>query len=417
MLKIRSKDAKHDTEVIALVSLAHASSHFYHLVIPSLFPWLMPAFGLDYIDAGLPVTAFFIVSAFCQSASGFLVEKYGAKVVLYGGLTSLALSSFVLGSAQSYAWIVAAGILAGIGNSVFHPTDFCLISASVSKNWLGHAFAWHGITGNLGWAICPLFMVSIASTLGWRTAAYAASSVALLILALELWGRNLFRPLDVSEPPTANPTKKNTAFGFLTEETVWLCFMFFFFTSFGFGVLQSFSPTIFGKIYGLSLAQASSALTSYMIGSGIGGILGGFIVSQDRLSRDKVVAWALTFSAVNAALLASQIPASFFVSPIMFLMGFGVGVANPSRDVLIRESTISKLGNKYLGRVYGFVYCGMDVGQSLSPIVFGAILDRGLFATALAGVAVCQTCAIFTALRVGGSSKEPQPASHSSEKA
>ncbi len=401
-MKLNSQQAWEDTEVIALISLAHASSHFYHLVIPSLFPWLMPAFGLDFVDAGFPVTIFFVVSALCQSISGFFVEKFGGKIVMYGGLILLAGSSFVLGSAVNYWMIVATAILAGIGNSVFHPADFCLISASVTKKWLGHGFAWHGITGTLGWAVCPIFMVTIATAAGWRVAAYAASSVAIVILCLELFCGKLFKPLDTEDTTATAKAHSNTAFGFIKEQTVWLCFFFFFFTSLGFGILQSFSPTIFYRIYGLDLATASAALASYMIGSSLGGIAGGFIVSQDKLSKDKVVALALTFSACMAIIMASQLPAGWMIIPLMACMGFGVGLANPNRDVLIRESTINRLGSKYLGRVYGFVYCGMDFGQSLSPLIFGSVLDRGYFSLTLGCVALFQVCAIFTVLRVGG---------------
>ena len=37
-----------DFQVMTLVSFAHATSHFFHLVIPSLFPWLMADFGLSF---------------------------------------------------------------------------------------------------------------------------------------------------------------------------------------------------------------------------------------------------------------------------------------------------------------------------------------------------------------------------------
>ncbi len=406
----KSQLAKRNTEVIALISIAHASSHFYHLVIPSLFPWLIPAFGLDYIEAGFPVTVFFVVSAVGQSASGFLVEKIGAKNVLLSGLALLALSAFVLGSSVSYWMVVLAAITAGLGNCVFHASDFCLISSNVTKKWLGHAFAWHGITGNLGWAICPLFMVTISNMAGWRIAAYAASSVAILIFLLIFIRSSLFNNQEEEETEADRAPKAQTTFGFLRDHSVWLCFMFFFLTSGAFGILQSYGPTLFKKVYDLNLTLASTALTCYLVGSGVGGILGGFIVSQNRISRDKVVAGSLTFSACMAFLIASQIVPSWMVIPLMACMGFGVGVANPSRDVLIRETTINRLGTKILGRVYGFVYCGMDVGQSISPVLFGTLLDHGYFTITLASIAALQLCAVFTALNVGsaGHSSSPQ---------
>ena len=169
-----------DLEAIFLVSIAHASSHFYHLVIPSLFPWLMPAFGLNFVQAGALMTIFFVTSAVGQSASGFFVDKTGPKAGMYLGLVLLASSAIVLGLAVNYPMLFLAAALAGAGNSVFHPADYSLINYNISKPMLGHAFAWHTFTGNIGWAACPLFMVTVAESFGWRAAAFAASSVAII---------------------------------------------------------------------------------------------------------------------------------------------------------------------------------------------------------------------------------------------
>ena len=178
------------------------------------------------------------------------------------------------------------------------------------------------------------------------------------------------------------------------------CFMFFFFTSGAFGVLQSFSQTIFKNAYHLNLTGASAALTAYLLGAGAGALIGGFLTNQHKISSNRVVALCLTFAAVMAAILASQILSGYWAVVLMCLMGLGTGVAAPSRDIMIRGATVAKLGKKSFGRVYGFTYCGMDVGQSLTPIFFGPLLDVGMFTAVLFGVAILQTFAIFTALRV-----------------
>ncbi len=150
----------------------------------------------------------------------------------------------------------------------------------------------------------------------------------------------------------------------------------------------------------MNLTGASAALTAYLLGAGAGALIGGFLTNQHKISSNRVVALCLTFAAVMAAILASQILTGYWAVVLMCLMGLGTGVAAPSRDIMIRGATVAKLGKKSFGRVYGFTYCGMDVGQSLTPILFGPLLDVGMFTAVLFGVAILQTFAIFTALRV-----------------
>jgi len=391
----------HDILAIFLVSIAHASSHFYHLVIPSLFPWILPHFGMNFLQGGTLMTTFFVTSAVGQSMSGFLVDKVGARTSMYTGLVLLIASAVALGMAENVPMLCLSAMLAGAGNSVFHPSDYSLMNYNIQDRFLGHAFAWHNITGNIGWAICPFFMVTTAGWFGWRGAAFAASSVALIVLVIELLFRGVFSRDSVRDttPPTPKEKEEGT-FGFLRVPDVWYCFMFFFFTSGAFGVLQSFSQTIFKNAYHLNLTGASAALTAYLLGAGAGALIGGFLTNQHKISSNRVVALCLTFAAVMAAILASRILSGYWAVVLMCLMGLGTGVAAPSRDIMIRGATVAKLGKKSFGRVYGFTYCGMDVGQSLTPIFFGPLLDVGMFTAVLFGVAILQTFAIFTALRV-----------------
>ena len=152
-----------DFAVISLVGFVHAVSHFFHLVIPLLFPWLMPAFDMSFTEAGALMTVFFVISGVGQAAAGLVVDRVGSRPVLFGGVVLLALSGVLLGVAQNYAMLMAAAAVAGAGNSVFHPADFTILNRRVSKPRLGHAFSVHGLSGNLGWAATPMLMTAVAS--------------------------------------------------------------------------------------------------------------------------------------------------------------------------------------------------------------------------------------------------------------
>src|SRR5688572_31781744 len=180
--------APRDREVIALVGLAHGTSHFFHLMLPALFPWLMAEFSLSYTDVGLLTTTFFVISGVGQALAGFVVDRVGARRVLLFGVATLALSGLVLGLSNSYAMLMLTAAIAGIGNSIFHPADFTLLNQHVTPSRLGHAFSLHGLSGNLGWAAAPLFMAGIASVAGWHAAGLGAAVVGAATLAL-LWLR------------------------------------------------------------------------------------------------------------------------------------------------------------------------------------------------------------------------------------
>lgn len=392
-----------DAEVIGLVGLAHGTSHFFHLMLPPLFPWLMQEFGLGYTQVGFLMTVFFVISGTGQAVAGFVVDRVGARPVLFFGVGALACSGVVLAMADSYAGLVLAAAVAGAGNSIFHPADFTLLNRRVSQRRLGHAFSVHGLAGNLGWAAGPVFMAGIAAVAGWHVAGLCAAAVGFVVLALLVARRHVLdeRTAEAVVAPRADGRgAEGGQFAFLRSGAVWMCFAFFLLTTGAFGVLQNYSPAILAQVYGFSLVVATTGLTAYLLGSAGGMVTGGFIAARGWDS-DFVIAVALACAAATALALASGGVPVWSVLPLMVAMGFGVGVAGPNRDLLVRKAATARFGKASYGRVYGFVYSGLDIGLAASPILFGPLLDAGHFQAALVGIACLQVAALLGALRVG----------------
>jgi MFS family permease len=287
---------------------------------------------------------------------------------------------------------------AGLGNSIFHPSDFTLLNQRVSQPRLGHAFSIHGVGGNIGWAIAPLFMAGVTSMLGWHAAGFGAAAIGTAVFITLCLRRGVLA--DASDIVTsrggADHVQHQGHFAFLASGAVWLSFAFFLLTTMAFGILQNYAPAILSHVYGVSLVFASSGLTAYLVGSGTGMLAAGFL--KDR--ADRKVAPALGFAAVMAVVLASGAMPRAGLWPLMFSIGFGVGFAGPGRDLLVRRAATSRFGRGSFGRVYGFVYSGLDTGQALSPLVFGPVLDAGHFRQPLVAIALLQAVALLTALRV-----------------
>jgi MFS family permease len=392
---------REDARVIGLVGLAHGVSHFYHLILASLFPWLKPAFGLSYAELGFLMTVFFVVSGVGQALAGFLVDRAGARRVLFGGMALLGVAALVLAGATHYAMLVAGSMLAGLGNAVFHPADYTLLNQRVSKARIAHAFSVHGISGNLGWAAAPVFLGGLATLAGWRVALLSAAFIPFATLLLLFVQREALRP-DPVPPKAAHAPGGDAALGFLRLPAVWMSFGFFFLTSVALGGIQSFSSTSLVALYGISLASAMTAYSAYMLASAGGMVLGGFMASKTQ-NHDRTIAAAFTLAAALALVLASGAVPGWAAPVLMGAVGLAAGVAGPSRDLLIRAAAPKNA----TGRVFGVVYSGLDSGLAVGPLLFGALMDGGHPSWVFICIALFQVLAIATAVGVGGRSRAP----------
>lgn len=394
-----------DFSIIGLVGFAHGTSHFFHLMLPPLFPWLMEAFSLSYTEVGALVTVFFVVSGIGQALAGFWVDRFGAYRVLCWGIGLLAASGALLSSAQSVGGLLVAAAVAGAGNSVFHPADFSLLNRKVNGPRLGHAFSAHALGGYLGWAAGPVLMTAVAAAAGWRVAGLAAATVGVCALAVILGTRALLRDGAPAVRVAGDGKGTRPAVSVIRVPEVWFAFAFFLFATLAFGALQNFTPAVLGAIYGLSLGLATAGLTAFLVGGAAGVFLGGF-VAKPGSRHERAILLAFGFAALLALLLATSGVPAWSVIPLMALMGLGTGAAGPSRDMMVRRAAVAALGENGFGRMYGLSYSGLDVGLAVAPLLFGGFLDAGQPAAVLGGVALALGMAILVAVRVSA----PRPA-------
>jgi FSR family fosmidomycin resistance protein-like MFS transporter len=384
---------RHDAPTIGLVSVAHGLSHFCQLIVPPLFPWIAPAFGLSYTELGLLMTVFFVVSCIGQALAGFVVDHYGARRVLYAGMACLALAALGLAASPNYATMMGFMALAGIGNCVFHPVDFSILNGRVSQPRLGHAYAAHGISGNLGWALAPVFVVGIAQVSSWRVAlAGVAVVVALALLALVLW-RDALDPAPrapdgaaAARPPVPADA---SALGFLRVPAVWFCFLFFLTFAVALSGVQTFGPAAAGQLHGVSAADIALCLSAYMFAAAAAMVLGGHLVRDPQRSA-RVVAIGFGLAALFALAIGFGDWPGWMVPVLFALMGLGAGIAGPSRDLLVKQATPAGA----TGRVYGVVYSGLDVGQAMAPALLGLLMDSGEYRMVWLVIALAQALLI-----------------------
>jgi MFS family permease len=392
-----------DVRVISLLSLAHGSSHFFHLILPPLFPWLKTEFALSYAELGLLMSVFFVVSCIVQAASGFLVDRIGARPVLFVGVGLLALSAIVLSQSNGYSMLIFGAVIAGCGNGVFHPVDYTLINHKVSVPRLPYAYSAHGVTGYLGWAVAPVFMAGIAALSDWRVALLCAAVLETLILLVLWFNRGDLvddakhrRASAIKAAEEANPGRApQGSFAFLKLTSVWLCWLFFFFSMIAMAGIQSFAPSALNQLYDIPITTGNFSITLMALGSAAGMILGGVMAAKLKMP-DRIVGTCLFACAVIGLLIGAEWVTAALVPGLFFVIGCGLGIAAPSRDMMIRSATPQGVS----GSVYGIVYSGIDLGAAVGPLLFGILLDAGKPNSLFLGVAFLQLLLILTAVKV-----------------
>ena len=384
---------KQDASVIGLVGAAHMISHFSQLLLAPLFPWLKTEFNVSYAELGFLMTVFFVVSCGVQAASGFVVDKFGPRPVLFAGLALIGVAAFGYALSTSYWMLAGAAVIGGIGNGVFHPVDYTLLNRKVSAPRLGHAYSFHGITGSLGWALAPAMLVPLAFVYSWRVALMAAGVLTFTVLAVQILNRDKLT-LPVMATSRSNPGT-DSSFGFLKIPAVWMCFAFFFWFAAVLSVIQTFAPSAAQRLHDVPVTLVAMCLTIYMLGSAGGMVLGGFLAA-DAKRCERVVGLGFGIAAALALLLAIGNLAAWTVPVLFGLMGFASGMAGPSRDLLVKRSTPDNAS----GRVYGVVYAGLDIGQALAPLLFGLMMDNGQYRSVLLGLVLLQMVLVASAFNV-----------------
>jgi MFS transporter, FSR family, fosmidomycin resistance protein len=391
---------RQDATVIGLVGTAHLISHFSQLLLAPLFPWLKDAFGASYAELGLLMSIFFVVSCVVQAMSGFVVDRFGPRPVLFIGLSLLGTAALGFAFSQSYASLAVFSLVAGLGNGVFHPVDYTLLNRKVHASRLGHAFSVHGITGSLGWALAPALLVPVTLASSWRVALLCAAALTFTVMLI-LWFNRDQLALDVAASAAKAGVVQRGApasaggLDFLSLPAVWMCFAFFLFYAMSLSGVQAFAPEAARLLHGVPVSLTAMCLTIYMLCSAGGMVVGGFLAS-DPARCERIVGGGFGVAAAIALAMAFADVAPWAVPVLFGAMGFGAGIAGPSRDLLVKRST----PDNATGRVYGVVYSGLDIGQAIAPLLFGTLMDLHRPAQVWLGIAVVQGVLIVSAFNV-----------------
>jgi MFS family permease len=365
----------HDAKVITLVAIAHFTSHVHIMLLPPIFGQVKEAFGVSYTQIGLALTAFNVASALLQTPAGFLVDRIGPRLMLTGGLLLGAVAIAAAAMLPGYWFFVIAYGLMGLANTVYHPADYAILSATIDSKKIGKAFSIHTFAGYLGSGVTPAMVLACAALWDWHGAFLFAAGLSfavglLIIVAGGVLPRTIPKPKASAENPAkAGDTK--VGLDLLLSAPILRNLLFFFCLAMASGGIQTFSVVGLAALYDTPASAANVALSGFLLFSAAGVLLGGIIADRTP-HHEWVAAIGFACTSIMAILMAwVNMPALVLIT-VMSLGGLMNGIIQPSRDMMVRA--VTPAGS--FGKVFGFVSTGFNLGGMTSPLLFGWLMDR-----------------------------------------
>lgn len=338
------------TRTLLLYSFGHFAVDVYSAALGVYQPLFAQHLGLNLTQAGLLGGTMVFAGSVMQPFWGYLSDRYHSRLfsVLAPALSGIFISA--LGLAPNFGILLLLVALGASAIASFHPQGSVRAAAGITEG-RSKAMAFFISSGQLGFALGPMYFSLVLANLGFSYSLWAAIPGILVTLALLK---------AIPEAPDSHRGAQR--FQWAVLQPIWRPLLLLYMLVFLRSVVQisftQFLPLYLTRERGFSLPMASLALTLYSAGGALGGFTGGHLA--DRFGGRRVIVYSM-IGAVPFLLLF------FYATGPLALAGLVLGglvllATNPVNIVMAQQlapgqsGTISALMMGFAWGMAGMVF-------------------------------------------------------------
>ena len=323
-----------------------------------------------------------LASSAASPAVGWLIDRYGARVVLTVSILILGLSTMSL----AWATVPVAFYLAyGTGRVIFSSPVQIGASVVVSRWFVqrrGRALGLLSASHAAGMTLFPLIAALVIESRGWQDAWFFLGILVWIVALVPVSLLIVQQPEDVGLGPdgiSLNPAQPSAVAGGLPSEPVWTLHdavrtpaLWLLAIAAGTVFLIQAGTNIHQGAYfrdqGLSATVAAAAISLNAVFAGVGALLWGWLTERMAV-RYVFASVALLMAVVSGLFITVNTNVEAFLFASLFGLSLGGIIVVPS------VAFADYFGRRSLGAIRGVTEPFVSLGQAIGAVLAGAIYD------------------------------------------
>ena len=337
--------------IIGAVALAHLINDLIQAVLPSIYPMLKDSYGLTFTQVGLITLTFQLTASLLQPWVGYHTDRHPKPWLLPAGTVCTLIGIVMMSMVGSFALILLAAALIGIGSSTFHP-EASRVARLASGGRYGLAQSTFQVGGNAGSAFGPLLAAAIIIPYGQGNVAWFGlfALFALFVLyRISRWYANHLNLFKLKQGQAAtHGLSKGRVLSALVVLGLLVFSKYFYMASF-----TSYFTFYLIEKFDLSVASSQLHLFLFLGAVAAGTFFGGPI--GDRIGR-KAVIWFSILGVAPFTLILPHVDL-LWTSILSVVIGFILASAFSAIVVYAQElvpGNVGMIAGVFFGLMFGF---------------------------------------------------------------
>ncbi|TAJ34460.1 MFS transporter [Bosea sp. (in: a-proteobacteria)] len=370
--------------VLAALSLAHLLNDLVQSMIPALYPLIKDTYKLDFMQIGFITLAFQVTSSLLQPLLGYVTDRRPWPYAMVAGMCSTLAGLLLLSFAHSYALVLLAAGLIGLGSAVFHP-EATRMARHAAAGRQGLAQGVFQVGGHVGYAVGPLLAATVVMPRGQESLSWF-SGVVLLAMALMGWIGSRYAAMRREQASSKGHAEDVASHG-LPKGRVMLAMavlIVLLISKNGYtAAFTSYYTFYLIQRFGIEVQLSQIMLFLYLVVGAVGVILGGMI--GDRIGRDRVI-WLSILGSLPFALMLPYADL-FWTGVLSVIVSFIMASAFSAILIYAIDLVPHRIG------LVGGLFYGLSFGLGgVAAAAIGALADQ------IGIIAVFKLCAWLPAL-------------------